>query len=96
MINREYLDRSLAELQQQLDRHRQFVQSAFEEPALREAGCVWSDCPHKQTLYTTLLDAVRVLEDTRRAFKSKQLEKLRKSFVQLLEKELRERPHARS
>ena len=41
-------------------------------------------CPHKQCLKETLLEVIGVLEDTRKAFKSKQLEGLRKKLVRIL------------
>ncbi len=95
MTNRECLEQSLAELQVQMERHREYLRSAFEDSPRANDGCGWSNCRHKQTLCAVLLDAVRILDDTRKAFKSKQLEALRKSFEQVLEHELREHPHNR-
>ncbi len=40
------------------------------------------DCPHR--LRETLVDAITVLEETRKAFKSKQLETLRKRLIGVL------------
>ena len=50
-------------------------------PVLRQ--CV-SACPHKQRLKETLLKAIQVLEESRKAFKSKQLEALRKKLIEVL------------
>ncbi len=42
------------------------------------------DCPHRRRLRETLADAIAVLEETRKAFKSKQLETLRKRLIGVL------------
>jgi hypothetical protein len=88
MNNRELLERSLTELQGQLERHQRVLHSAFQGVAAESPGCCLEDCRHRQRLCAVLLDAVRVLEDTRRAFKSKQLEALRKDFLRILKEEL--------
>ncbi|MBN1545500.1 MAG: hypothetical protein JW902_02455 [Syntrophaceae bacterium] len=43
-----------------------------------------SVCPYKQRLKETLLETVQVLEESRKAFKSKQLEALRKRLIEVL------------
>ncbi len=88
MTDRELLERSLAELQSQVDRHTRFVRSALEGRATDLGGCIWNDCHHRHELLDLVLKAVTVLDDTRKAFKSKQLETLRKDFIRVLEKEL--------
>lgn len=45
--------------------------------------CV-STCPYKQKLKDTLLETIQVLEESRKAFKSKQLEVLRKKLIEVL------------
>lgn len=45
--------------------------------------CV-SRCPYKQRLKDTLLETIQVLEESRKAFKSKQLETLRKKLIKVL------------
>jgi len=45
--------------------------------------CV-SACPYKQRLKETLLETIQVLEESRKAFKSKQLEALRKKLIEVL------------
>lgn len=87
MTTRELLERSLAELQDQLERHQQFVRTALNGEPLEPHHCPWSACRHQQLLSSVLLDAVRVLEDTRKAFKSKQLEALRKNLLRVLAEE---------
>ena len=46
--------------------------------------CLPFDCPHRRLLRETLADAIAVLEETRRAFKSKRLQALRKSLTEIL------------
>lgn len=42
------------------------------------------DCAHKRQLNEILLDAISVLEESKKAFKSKQLEELRKKMIKAL------------
>jgi len=42
------------------------------------------ECPHKRCLKETLLEVITVLEETRRNFKSKRLELLRKRLLRIL------------
>jgi len=41
-------------------------------------------CPHKQKLKETLLETIQVLEETKKTFKSKQIELLRKKLIGIL------------
>jgi hypothetical protein len=50
-------------------------------PVLREC---FSACPYKQRLRETLLETIQVLEESRKAFKSKRLEALRKKLIEVL------------
>ncbi len=43
--------------------------------------CMFQECPHKHKLRKTLMEVINVLEETRKAFKSKQLEALRKKLI---------------
>ena len=43
-----------------------------------------SVCPQKQRLKETLLETIQVLEESRKGFKSKQLETLRKKLIEVL------------
>ena len=45
--------------------------------------CV-STCPHKRKLKEVLLESIQVLEESKKAFKSKQLETLRKKLTRIL------------
>lgn len=42
------------------------------------------DCPHKRLLRQVLMETIEVLEETKKAFKSKKLEGLRKKLINVL------------
>ena len=46
--------------------------------------CRLWNCSHKQALKRILTESITVLEDTRKSFKSKQLEELRKKLLRVL------------
>ena len=46
--------------------------------------CPLMDCPHRRRLKATLKETITVLEESRKAFKSKQLEALRKKLIGVL------------
>ncbi|OGP65455.1 MAG: hypothetical protein A2157_13025 [Deltaproteobacteria bacterium RBG_16_47_11] len=46
--------------------------------------CSMADCPHKKLFHRVLLETIEVLEETKRSFKSKRLEELRKRLTDLL------------
>ena len=46
--------------------------------------CSTPDCQHKKLFYKVLLETIEVLEETKRSFKSKRLEELRKRLTDLL------------
>lgn len=50
-------------------------------------ACDENGCRHREILRHTLADAIDVLESTRKAFKSKQIEALRKKLTQVLMEE---------
>lgn len=86
MTQREILERGLEELQAQVVRHQQLVRTVFDgqEPS---HSCVWNDCRHQQTLLSLVVETVQVLDETRKSFKSKQLEQLRKRLLSVLSEE---------
>ena len=47
-------------------------------------SCSTPDCQHKKLFYRVLLETIEVLEETKRSFKSKRLEELRKRLTDLL------------
>lgn len=46
--------------------------------------CSTADCQHKKLFYKVLLETIGVLEETKKSFKSKRLEELRKRLMDLL------------
>ena len=76
------LDRSLAELQARLEQQRALVRALA--PELDSASCPLIRCPSTERLRQALAEAVGVLEETRRSFKSRQLEALRKRLMDVL------------
>jgi hypothetical protein len=48
------------------------------------SACDVNGCRHREILRHTLADAIEVLESTRKAFKSKQIEALRKKLTKVL------------
>ena len=48
------------------------------------ARCLLRECPHKRKLKETLAEAIEALEKTKAAFKSKQIELLRKKLMRVL------------
>jgi len=89
MTTIDILRASARELQQRAEQHQRLIAAAIEEKDVRGVfdACSLSDCCHKQELKKILLEAVCVLEDTRKAFKSRQLEALRKKMIRVLAEE---------
>ncbi len=96
MSVQEAVRRSAEELQLRVETHRRLLAQALEGgdagPGI-DAGpltdsphgdCSHEDCPHRRRLRETLADVIAVLEATRKAFKSKQLETLRKRLIGVL------------
>jgi len=46
--------------------------------------CTLADCPHRRRLRRVLVETIEVLEETKKAFKSKRLESLRKRLTEVL------------
>jgi len=88
MTEKELMERSLKELAEQVQKHQQLVKTVIEGRALPQ-GCVWNDCHHQHMLLNLILETVQVLDETRRSFKSKQLEQLRKRLLAVLNQESR-------
>jgi len=86
MRSRDAIEKSAAELQLHVERHRRLLLSVLEEHP--EAGemdiCPYMDCLHERRLQQALVEVIKVLEHTRKAFKSKQLEELRKKMLRVL------------
>jgi (p)ppGpp synthase/HD superfamily hydrolase len=82
------LNSSIKDLQQGIDRHCVLISSIMaNQIELQELKPLLEACPSKArelTLKKAIKDAIDTLEDTRKAFKSKQLEMLRKRLTQVL------------
>ena len=71
-------------LRQQLDEHRKLLEQAEQNKDDKLNFCPHFQCPHETQLRQALQDVVDTLEETRKAFKSKQLEKLRRRMLNVL------------
>jgi hypothetical protein len=87
----ELLQRSRQELEAQINRHWQLVEAVMDRRPL-PLLCLGSPCRHRHVLLRTLFETVQVLEESRKAFKSRQLEKLRKRLLQILADEAGSEP----
>lgn len=80
----ELLTKNIEDIQVMLKDHKcllNYLTEGGDTPVLHQ--CVLA-CPHKLKLKETLLEAIKVLEESRKAFKSKQLEALRKKLIEVL------------
>ncbi|MCD6271618.1 MAG: hypothetical protein J7K30_01945 [Deltaproteobacteria bacterium] len=82
------LNSSIKDLQQGIDRHCRLVTSILEEkvdkPNLKPFLDLCPSKPRELVLKNALKETIDVLEESRRAFKSKQLESLRKRLTEVL------------
>lgn len=82
------LGSSVKDLQQGIDRHNSLIVSILEEKVDQQnLNLLLNLCPSKSrehVLKKALKEAIDTLEHTRKAFKSKQLESLRKRLMQVL------------
>jgi len=86
MTGCEALARSAEELRQRIEEHHALLKRVMEESdsvAVVDV-CLVVECPHRRKLREVLTEVIEVLEETRRAFKSKRLEALRKKLVRVL------------
>jgi hypothetical protein len=83
------LKTSAGELQRRAEEHQRLIAAAIEGNDLKDvfSACHLLDCSHRKKLKETLVEAISVLEDTRKAFKSRQLEALRKKMIRVLAEE---------
>jgi hypothetical protein len=66
--------------------HQRLITAAIEGGDVRGVldSCHLPECSHRHQMKEMLLEAISVLEDTRKAFKSSQLETLRKKMIRVL------------
>ncbi|MFH1999269.1 MAG: hypothetical protein ABIK28_06290 [Planctomycetota bacterium] len=86
MSIQEVLVRSAEELHERAKGHQRLLIQVMEGEGseARFDECIFQECPHKHKLRKTLVEVIQVLEETRKAFKSKQLEALRKKLIRVL------------
>lgn len=75
---------SARDLRRRVEEHEQLLARSGGVQAAASSPCLMLDCSCRQTLRRTLLEAIETLEATRRSFKSKELEQLRKKLVEVL------------
>ena len=84
---REYVTKVSEEIALRVAHERDIVLTFLEDDAPKEgciAYCPLVDCGPQQKYRAALQEAVTVLEETRRSFKSRQLEELRKKLQAVL------------
>ena len=83
----EIIDRSTEDLHNRIDMQRHILTTIIEKKIKGSEicpDCIFSDCSYKKRLGEVLTETIEVLEDTKKAFKSKRLEALRKRLTQVL------------
>ena len=81
------IDTNTKDLHNRIDMQRHILTAVIEKKTKGLQicpDCIFSDCPHKKRLRAVLTEAIGILEDTKKAFKSKRLEILRKKLIQVL------------
>ena len=81
------INNSTKDLHNRIDMQRYILTSVIEKKIKGFQicpDCIFSDCPHKKRLRNVLTEAIGILEDTKKAFKSKRLEVLRKKLIEVL------------
>ena len=81
------IDNSTKDLHNRIDLQRHILAAVIEKKikGLQICpDCISLDCPHKKRLREVLTDVIWILEDTKKAFKSKRLEMLRKKLIRVL------------
>jgi hypothetical protein len=86
--NKQALVQSLKELSRCFEKHCRLVST---DTGMNSGGPVeidscGDDCPCRHEFKTTLIDTIQILEGTRKNFKSKQIEALRRKLTETLVK----------
>ena len=87
MTVRELIEQSAEDLRRRADEHRRLLASLMSKAGQVNGipdTCFYSNCPHQRRLRETITETIEVLEGTRKAFKSRQLEVLRKKLIRTL------------
>ncbi len=87
-VNTEAVRRSAEELRQRVEAHcrmlAQHGKGGEREPRTELNRPRTCDCPNSQKLKAVIVEAISVLDGTRKCFKSRQLEELRKKLTKAL------------
>ncbi len=80
------IQQSAEELRKMVDKHLQLVCFAFPEEIVESKANVFtcSECFYKRRFKEALIEVIETLERTKKAFKSRQLEALRKKLIIVL------------
>lgn len=80
------IERSTQDLHDRVDMQGHLLRSVLDgiEDGCPVDLCALVDCPHRRLLHQVLTETIEVLEETKKAFKSKRLEKLRKRLMEVL------------
>jgi hypothetical protein len=80
------IERSTQNLHHRIDMQHYILLSILGHMTNRRSFdlCSLVDCPHKRLLRQVLTEIIETLEETKKAFKSKQLEELRKKLIRVL------------
>ncbi|MDP3940376.1 MAG: hypothetical protein Q8R92_19855 [Deltaproteobacteria bacterium] len=84
----QYIDRLTDEIHQRVEHQRSVVRKLLcmaDDDSLCAPYCPLADCPRLENLRSVLRETIQVLEDTRRSFKCKRLEVMRKKLIDSLE-----------
>ncbi|MFH1336151.1 MAG: hypothetical protein ABII96_06505 [Candidatus Zixiibacteriota bacterium] len=81
------IDKSTEDLHNRIDMQRHILTTIIEKKIKMSEicpDCIFLDCPYKKKLREVLTETIEELEETRKAFKSKRLEVIRKRLMQVL------------
>ena len=84
----QYVDRLAEEIHQRVEHQRSVIKKVLctpDDKSLCPAYCPLVDCPRLENLRSVLRETIHVLEDTRRSFKCRRLEVMRKKLIESLE-----------
>jgi hypothetical protein len=84
------LIKNAQELQHLFDEHYRLLRSATFRDCITVKGdtCFYHDCPYRRRFKETLITTIETLEETRRSFKSKKIEILRRQLTSILSEEI--------
>ncbi len=86
MTVQEALIQNTNELKLKIEEHRKLLIQLGDVETKHDDSvqCPLFSCPHESKLRTTMYDTISVLDETRKSFRSKQLEVLRKKLIKVL------------